>query len=1044
MSQTSSPLADRLQAVLGDRYRLERELGAGGMAIVWLAEDVKHRRKVAIKVLRPELAAALGPSRFVREIEIAAQLQHPHILPLLDSGEGDGLAYYVMPYVEGESLRDRVARAGALPLAEALTILRDVADALAYAHRRGVVHRDVKPDNILLSDGHALVMDFGIAKALSDARGEAPMTSVGMAIGTPAYMAPEQAAGDPDVDHRADIYALGCLAYETLGGRPPFTGTTPQQILAAQISRVPEPLASVRSGLPIAVNDAVMRCLGKLPAERFDTATEFRSALDGVSGATDAVGRPAAPGRWYGHPFRVAGQYALVATAILGLTYFLVMQVGLPDWVLRAAIALAVAGLPMVIATGVAERRRAVARATGIVHASTESALRKHLTWQRAATGGGIAFGVLLLAAGVYQALGARGIGPGASLVGAGRLKERDRIVVADFQNRTTDSTLGASLTEAFRIDLAQTPLVSVLSASEAQSALARMGREAGTALDTAVARELALREGAKAYVAGDVSAVGGSYTLVARVVSAEDGAELVALRETATDAAALLPAIDRLSSRLRERMGESLRSIRAGEPLERVTTSSLEALRLFTEANRASSYSRNDEAIRLLKAALAIDSGFAMAWRKLAAVYSNAGAPASLRQEAATRAYQNRDRLPVIERDQATAQYFWSVSFQPDSAERAFKSVLARNPDDPVALNNYGMLLNRISRPADAEPLLRRGIELDSNRSSFYVNLASSLLAQHKVDESARVTDALERHFPSAANMVTTMRLERFGAAGRRDSARQLAEGVLAGVTEPRLRSDLSMALGSIAAAEGRIDEAERRLRDAEAAEAAGGRPQGALDVATVRAFMVLEYRRDTAAAVRIVTEARRRYPLDSVPAVDRPYGGLASIAMELGQYDEARRIAAEWAKATPAEVREARSRLALTEDEIAMRTGRMTPETERRVRVAMDSAPCMQCVWLGAGRIYDQAGRGDSALALFERGVAYPGDADRIWEDGFSLPRAYRRLGELHEQQGNRAKALQYYGLFVELWRNADPDLQPAVRDVKQRMAQLAGEPR
>ena len=164
----------------------------------------------------------------------------------------------------------------------------------------------------------------------------------------------------------------------------------------------------------------------------------------------------------------------------------------------------------------------------------------------------------------------------------------------------------------------------------------------------------------------------------------------------------------------------------------------------------------------------------------------------------------------------------------------------------------------------------------------------------------------------------------------------------------------------------------------------------------------------------------------------------------MELGQYDEARRIAAEWAKATPVEVREARSRLALTEDEIAMRTGRTTPETERRVRVAMDSAPCMQCVWLGAGRIYDQAGRSDSALALFERGVAYPGDADRIWEDGFSLPRAYRRLGELYEQRGNRAKALQYYGLFVELWRNADPDLQPAVRDVKQRMAQLAGEPR
>ncbi|HEX5632816.1 MAG TPA: serine/threonine-protein kinase, partial [Gemmatimonadales bacterium] len=303
---------ERLETALAGRYRLERELGAGGMAIVWLAEDVKHRRKVAIKVLRPELAASLGPARFVREIEIAAQLQHPHILPLLDSGEADGLAYYVMPYVEGESLRERLQRETALPLGEAVAIVREVADALAYAHRRGVVHRDVKPDNVMLADGHALVMDFGVAKAVSEARES--MTTVGMAIGTPAYMAPEQAAGDPNVDYRADIYALGCLAYELLGGRPPFTGSTPQQVLGAHISKVPEPLGTVRQGLPPVLESAVMRCLAKAPDERWPNAGEFRAALDTTPLGTTPVQTVAipAPGRWYGHPLQTAGQYLVV------------------------------------------------------------------------------------------------------------------------------------------------------------------------------------------------------------------------------------------------------------------------------------------------------------------------------------------------------------------------------------------------------------------------------------------------------------------------------------------------------------------------------------------------------------------------------------------------------------------------------------------------------------------------------------------------------------------------------------------------------------
>ena len=207
---------------------LERELGQGGMATVYLAEDLRHHRKVALKLLRPELAATLGPDRFLREIQIAAQLQHPHILPLLDSGEVDGFLYYVMPYVDGESLRARLARQGELSVAEAARVLREVADALSYAHERGVVHRDIKPDNVLLSGRHALVTDFGVAKAVSEATGRQALTTAGVALGTPTYMAPEQATADPHTDHRVDLYALGATAYELLTGRPPFVAPTAQ------------------------------------------------------------------------------------------------------------------------------------------------------------------------------------------------------------------------------------------------------------------------------------------------------------------------------------------------------------------------------------------------------------------------------------------------------------------------------------------------------------------------------------------------------------------------------------------------------------------------------------------------------------------------------------------------------------------------------------------------------------------------------------------------------------------------------------------------
>jgi serine/threonine-protein kinase len=270
----------QLHASLADRYQIERELGAGGMATVYLAEDLKHRRKVAIKVLRADLGAAIR-DRFPREIEIIAQMSHPHILPLHDSGEAGGLLYYVMPYVEGETLRQRLQREGPLQLAEATRILREVVDALAFAHQRGVVHRDIKPENIMLSGRHAIVMDFGVAKALSAAGGE-QLTTVGLALGTPAYMAPEQAAGDTDLDHRADIYAVGVLAYEMLAGAPPFVKPTAQAVLSAHVLEAPVELADRRPDLPQQLADTVMRCLEKDRGERWQQAEAMLPVLEAL------------------------------------------------------------------------------------------------------------------------------------------------------------------------------------------------------------------------------------------------------------------------------------------------------------------------------------------------------------------------------------------------------------------------------------------------------------------------------------------------------------------------------------------------------------------------------------------------------------------------------------------------------------------------------------------------------------------------------------------------------------------------------------------
>jgi eukaryotic-like serine/threonine-protein kinase len=315
---------DRISQAVADRYRVERELGAGGMATVYLAHDLRHERQVALKVLRPEIASALGADRFLAEIRTTAKLQHPHLLPLFDSGRAAGaspddpdLLYYVMPLIDGESLRERLVREKQVPVFESIRLAIEVADALDYAHRRGIIHRDIKPENILLHDGHALVADFGIALALTRAVGAERLTATGLSIGTPQYMSPEQAAGEPHLDARADVYALGAILYEMLTGEPPHTGATPQIIMARAATERPRAIRDVRATVPPQVEAAVMTALQPLPADRFSSAADMARALRAASDRSDEwSGRTPRAARWRGMLVAVGMATLITAVAV--------------------------------------------------------------------------------------------------------------------------------------------------------------------------------------------------------------------------------------------------------------------------------------------------------------------------------------------------------------------------------------------------------------------------------------------------------------------------------------------------------------------------------------------------------------------------------------------------------------------------------------------------------------------------------------------------------------------------------------------------------
>jgi tetratricopeptide (TPR) repeat protein len=1053
-----SDLSTRLQSALGDGYRIDRELGGGGMSRVFLATELRLGRSVVVKVLPPEMGAGVNVERFEREIQLAARLQHPHIVPLLSAGAKDDLLYYIMPFIEGESLRAKLAREGELPVAEAVRILKEVLDALQYAHGHRVVHRDIKPDNVLLSGRHALVTDFGVAKAVSESTGAGSLTSLGVALGTPAYMAPEQAAADPHVDHRADLYAVGALAYEMLTGRPPFTGPSPQAILAAHITQAPAPLTGLRDTVPAALNELILRCLSKKPADRWQRAEELIPHLDALltptRGTTLAGVQPAPPpsgAATRGHPARVVGWFLAASAVVLAFAYAVVYFLGLPDWVFAGAIGLLLAGLPIMVLTGLLERRRARAHHSGTSH-PTPVGLARHLTWRTALRNGGLAFLALGLAAAGFMASRALGVGPGATLVSSGILAERDRLIVASFENLTADSSMGETVTELLRIDLAQSPSISVMAPSQVSEVLARMKRPSDTVVGSALAAEVAAREGVKAYLTGEIRAVGSGFVIAARLVNTSSGDVLVPLRESAADASGVVGAVDRLSAKLRERVGESLRTVRAEPALERVTTASLDALRLYASAERASDRGDYDRAVALLEQAVGADSSFAMAWRRIGMYLTNPGTgPVEVKRGMAAldRAAALKDRLTDRERLFVEAAVATRSTQDLQRSISAYLAILETYPDDPTALNNLGVTYVSLGRSADAQRAFQRLIETGTAPSLTYGNLVTQLSFSGKLDEADSVNRRFGRDFPESEEIGEN---QLWIALSRQDLAAvdSLARTLLAG--SPEYRQFAHNQLSRVAEISGRFGEADRERSRALEIQ----RSRGALSDEELG--LVLELNRierwsevdSTSPAMgrRIEELWTRNVALtEGRNPSQRRYQQFAAVFTRLGLVARARQIIDEYLApanqktrdpAVPLRVRDLRvaARVAAAEG----RTDEAISRLEEGCALMPEDAACIAAAELERGEVHDRAGNVDSAIAAYQRFADIRVRHDNpAWR---RLAPTHYRLGELYEGKGDRKKAIESYGRFLELWRNADSELQPMVRATRTRVAKLTRE--
>jgi tetratricopeptide (TPR) repeat protein len=1059
-------IREQLQRTLGNAYTLERELGGGGMSQVFVAEEVALGRKVVVKVLPPGRTGDVNIERFKREIQVAARLQHAHIVPVLTAGETNGLPYYTMPFVEGESLRGRLSRTGPLSPAETVNILRDVARALAYAHERGVVHRDIKPDNVMIAGGSAVVTDFGIAKAISASRTDAPdatLTQVGTSLGTPAYMAPEQAAGDPSTDHRADLYAFGCMAYEMLTGQPPFVESSPQQLLAAHMAKDAEPVSARRGDVPAALSALVAQCLAKDPRSRPASAGDVTRVLETTS--ADAHG--AMPPILVGGPrmlTRTLVMYGIAFLAVALIAKAAVSVIGLPNWVFPGALIVMALGLPAILLTGYVQSvvRRVVGATPTYTPGGTQVAANQgtlatlalkaspHMSWRRTQMGGVYAVSGFVLLVGVFMLLRALGIGPAGSLLAAGKFDAREPILVTDFSVTNADTSLGRVLSAATKTTLGQSKIITLLPEEGVAAALARMERDRTSAIDLPLARELASRNAIKAIVDGNITGVAGNggYIVRLRLVTADSLKELASFIETAEDTPGLIDVVDRLSRSLRERIGESLKDVRAAPPLAQVTTASFDALRKYTEGDRAETIEGNrTRAIALLREAVAIDSTFPEAWRRLYIVMRNGGRPRASLDSAIEAAYRHRHRTSVAERLFIEATYLSSPGANRDrgKAVAAYEEML-RNGDSVRAANNVAIALTSRREFARAETLYRASIRLNPQLARIsQPNLITPLVFQQKFDEVDSLLAIIRPRYPQNTTVRRT-HVNLLYHRGDLPGYRRAIDSVIARKDDTLDRQWARERRAEVTLLDGRLKEFTREFREMQGRDP--GNPLDRVFIATdIPSWARMDLLGERAAVVKELDAAVAAGEAAGLGPDGWPYFSIIDLYALADEPQRARR----WLTRYDAEVKDTVRRRSQSpgrlrvEGEVLIAEGKPLEGIQfiRRSEMLPDGpvGNCTSCMPVFLSFAFDKANMPDSAIHYLQLGLTVF-DPNRMSDvrDPIVIPLFNKRLGELYEERGDRVKAVEHYRKVIEVWKNADPELQVTVSELRERIRRLS----
>jgi serine/threonine protein kinase/tetratricopeptide (TPR) repeat protein len=982
-------------------YRVVRELGRGGMGAVYLAEraDGGFTQRVAIKLIKRGMDTDHVLARFRAERQILASLDHPNIARLLDGGSThDGLPYLVMEYIDGQPI-DAFADARRLTVPDRLQLFLQVCDAVSHAHGQGVIHRDIKPLNILVTPaGTPKLLDFGIAKVLVEAADEVTSTVTGLRLLTPEYASPEQIEGR-HATAASDVYSLGVVLYELLTGRSPYRlqSRAPQEVVAAVCTTEPDRPSTAVTRAPDAPVEGPRRRRQDSLADHagrcgLGSARQLSRLLRGDLDTIVLAALRKEPER----------RYSSVAAMAEDLRRHL-------------------AG------------RAVLARSEGLGYRAGKFVRRN-----RAA----VAAGIVSLVAATVLALGlrARTEDTGPTLLSSRALERRDRILVADLTDRTGgDSVLTSAVTEMVRTDLGQSPVIRVLTARQVRTSLEMMQRSAEVVLDDTLAREVALREGVKAFVTGSLARLSGSYILTLQLVGAQEGEALAAVRETAADSTVLIAAVDRASKALRRTIGESLRELQQTLPLDQATTFSLAALREYTQGMRAFRAGERTAGINHLEAAVAIDTGFATAWSSLSMIHGAMGNPGQA-FEAQRHLFANRHRLTFLERSFQVASYAYAREDYA-TAIRTYRDVIERYPDHVPALNNLALAYRESRRYAEADTSFRRAIQADSTIANMYFGLHSVYLLEGKFAQARGVLDTATQRFPGHPILLTE---EIQDAAAQQDwdrTERQARAQIVEARTDTLRAVDPVEALAGVAMTRGELAEAERRwhrqLAYTRAADVMSRHLFGVIQLG----YLNLRHRHDPIRARQLVDSATAALRPDQLLPGDRRYDELARFYAAAGDLPRARAMLASAMAEDSVLGRDLKAERSWTRGVLALAEGRAA-EAVPELRRAAELYVCAICPLPDLGRALEAAGKTREALQAYDHYLSTPW----MWRyepDAVELGWTLRRAGELHEDLGERDKAREAYTRLLALWEHADPPLQAVTADVRSRRAALSEEP-